>query len=156
MTVAADTPRSTSIPFWMHFTIIGTSIVLGVEGPVGAFAPHVDIGVIIAAWSFMFVALAALAGGQMERDKGLKIAAGLIAAMGGLAMGVKIANAWAAYTGFGTIPAMVCNAGTNALVTYMIGRATAQVFLSEGAGASVDQIINAIMRIIFPWGGGPK
>ncbi|TAL32255.1 MAG: DUF697 domain-containing protein [Phenylobacterium sp.] len=136
----------------MHTTIVVAAGGLGVVGLFGAFTAHADVAVITAAWAGMFVKLGSQAGHSMNKDTCLKVATGVIVGIGGLAAGVKVANTWLAYTGVGTIPAMICNAGTNAGMTYIIGRSAARVFLASDAGTSVEEMIRAIIRLFSPPG----
>lgn len=138
------------IPSEMHDTIVWACIGLGVVGLFGAFAAHADVAVIVTAWTAMFVKLASQANRSMCKDTALKVASGIIVAMGGIAVGMKVANGWLAFTGVGTIPAMICNAGTNAAMTYVIGRSAARVFLSADAGASVEELIKGILALFMP------
>ncbi|MDO8381017.1 DUF697 domain-containing protein [Phenylobacterium sp.] len=144
------------IPSEMHNTVILAALGLGFVGLFGAFQAHADVAVIVAAWATMFVTLARQAGNAMSRDAALKVAAGVIVGIGGMAMGIKVANNWLAYTGVGTIPAMICNAGTNGFVTYIIGRSAARVFLTSDASATVEQMIRGIIRLFLPSGHRPS
>jgi len=123
---------------------------LGAEGFFGVFAAHADLGAITAAWITMFIALAAEAGTELDKATAMKIATGIVVGIGGMAAGIKMAEAWLAYTGVGTIPAMLCNAGTNAIMTYMIGNAAARVFVAQDGSACAEEVVKAIMRIVRP------
>ena len=112
-----------AIPANMNFTIVFTSLSLGGMGFFTAFAAHADVPMITAAWSTMLLTLAVQAGHKLSKDKALKIAAGILIGVGGLVGGVKLANTYFAYSGVGTIPAMIMNAGANATVTYLVGKA---------------------------------
>lgn len=145
----AISTRAPKIPASMQATIVWTAAGLGGTGFLSVFTGVADIGIITAAWATMFVTLAGKAGRKMDKDKALKIIAGLFMGVGGFAAGVKIVETGLAYTGIGTIPAMVLNAGTNAAMTYVVGRAAAQVFLSRDRATSVKQIAKSIARIAF-------
>lgn len=141
---------SVKVPTNMRRTIFWTSAGLGAEGLVGVFTAHADVGVITAAWVAMFVTLAHQAGREMDKDQALKIVAGIVVAIGGLAAGVKIANTWLVYTGVGTLPAMLCNLGTNAVMTYIIGMSAARVFLASDRSVTANEMIRAIIRMVRP------
>jgi Domain of unknown function (DUF697) len=140
------------IPSGMRATVAWTAAGLGTMGLFTAFAAHADVGAITTAWSGMFIRLAHQADLELDKDDALKIAAGVLVGIGGLAAGVKLANTWLAYTGVGTLPAMVCNAGTNGAVTYVIGCSAARVFISSDRGTSVQEMVKAIVRIVFQHG----
>lgn len=142
--------RNVDIPAVMRRTVMWTAGGLGVEGLFSAFAAHADLAIITAAWTGMLVTLADQADLNLGKDQALKIATGVVVGIGGMAAGVKAANAFFAYTGVGTLPAMLCNAGTNGTVTYMVGMAAARVFMSEGKDACIEEIIRAIVRMIRP------
>ena len=137
----------------MNATILWTSLSLGGLGLFTTFVAHADIGFVSVAWATMFVTLAIQAGHSLSKDTALKIAAGVMIGVGGLAGGIKVANTYFAYTGFGTIPAMLANAGTNATFTYIVGRAAAKTFLSMNALDSVEKIITTILQFLSSVGG---
>ncbi len=138
------------IPGAMHDTIIWTTITTGAVGVAGAFGAHADLPVIAAAWATMFVKLAAKSGNAMSRDTALKVATGVIVGVGTFATGVKVATTWIAYTGIGTVPAILANVSTNGALTYMVGRSAARVFLTEDSGENIERMIKAILRMFLP------
>lgn len=150
MSLAVNGSWKEPIPDEMHRTIVWASLGLGFTGLFGVFTAHGDLAVIVPAWGAMIWKLSDQACIEFDRDAALKLAGGLAAAIGGLVTGVKVAEAFLAYTGVGTIPAMVCNAGTNAAVTYIVGRSIARVFLASDSGTSVEEMVAAVIRLIHP------
>ena len=140
--------ENSSIPDSMRRTIRAVSWSLGVEGFFGVFTAHWDLGIIAAAWTGMFASLANQAGHKLDRDTAYKLALGIAIGVGGFAVGYKIAATTIAYTGVGTLPAMVANAGTNGLVTHVVGNKVARVFLAADPSDSAEDLMNAILRLI--------
>lgn len=136
------------LPWRMHQTIIWSSLSTAVAGVPGAFMAHGDVMIIAAIWTTMLIALAKQSGATMEKAKAAKIIAGVLAGIGGFAGGVKLANTYFAYTGVGTVPAMIINAGANAILTYLFGKAVARVFLSDGSERPAEVIIGAILTAL--------
>ena len=141
------------IPEAMHDIIVMASVGLGITGIFGVFVPHGDVPIIVAAWVGMFLKLAEEVKLEFDKDLAFKLAGGLVAAVGGLVSGVKIAETFLAYTGIGTIPAMICNVGTNAAMTYVIGRALARVFLASDRSTTIEEMIRGVIRLIRPHHG---
>lgn len=138
-----------AIPANMHRTVLWTSCSLGGLGLFSAFAPHADLGVITTAWTAMFVTLAVQTGHKLSKDTALKIVGGILLGVGGIAGGAKLANTYFAYTGIGTIPAMLANAGANATITYLVGKAAAKTFIEMETLESVERIVASILRGLF-------
>lgn len=155
MSVVETSATPSEIPADMKRTIILYTGGLGVEGFFGVFTPHWDVPIIIGAWTAMFGRLYNQAGTRLDKHTRRKIAAGVFLGIGGIAGGVKVANTTLAYTGVGTGPAMVANAGTNAIVTYLVGYAAARVFLSTDPGTPAREIVKAILALIVPTPRGP-
>lgn len=132
----------------MKTTILTTSLGLGAVGVFGAFAAHSDILAIAPAWVAMFASISEDAGVHVDRDKLLKIATGVLLGVGGLLGGMKMANTYFAYTGIGTIPAVVANAGMNAVATWLAGRAWGHIVLEEDLEQSVENLVRAMMASI--------
>jgi uncharacterized protein (DUF697 family) len=143
-----------AVPWKMHLTIIWTAAGLGGVGLFSAFAAHADIAVISAAWTGMLVTLAVQAGHSLSKDGALKIVAGILFAVGGLAGGIKLANTYFAYTGVGTVPAMIVNAGANATLTYIVGKAAAKTFMELETLESAERVVVAIIAILKGGSGG--
>ncbi len=118
-------------------------------GLFSAFAAHADVPVITAAWATMIVTLAVQAGHSLSKDKALKIVAGILIGVGGIAAGAKIATTYCAYTGVGTIPAMLMNASANATFTYLVGKAAATTFLENKTLGTVASIVSSILGLIL-------
>jgi hypothetical protein len=144
-----------NVPSNMRNTVRATALGLGALGIPGAFGAHADLVPITAAWATMLVTLASQAGREMDKDFAFKVAGGVIVAVGGFAAGVKTANTWLAWTGVGTLAAVLCNVGTNAALTYTTGMAAARVFLIEDKSASASDLILAIIRMIRGGGYSP-
>ena len=96
----------------------------------------------------MFASISEDAGVHVDRDKLLKIATGVLLGVGGLLGGMKMANTYFAYTGIGTIPAVVANAGMNAVATWLAGRAWGHIVLEEDLEQSVENLVRAMMASI--------
>jgi uncharacterized protein (DUF697 family) len=137
-----------AIPLNMKTTITTTSIGLGAVGIFGAFAAHSDLLAIAPAWTGMFLRLANQAGKPMERDRVLKVVTGVLVGVTSFVGGVKLANSYFAYTGIGTIPAIVVNAGVNGTLTWLAGRAWAQICLEDDLEQSVDNLIASLIGAI--------
>jgi uncharacterized protein (DUF697 family) len=136
------------LPLRMKTAIGWSAGLAGAVGVPGAFAAHGDVPILIGIWTTLLVRLAFLAGKDLDKGKAAKIVAGVLLAIGGFAGGVKLMTTAIAYTGIGTIPAMVANAGANATLTYFFGRSTAKVFLSNDHLDSASAIIAAIVAIM--------
>ena len=65
--------------------------------------------------------------------------------------GIKLATTYFAYTGVGAIPAIVANAGVNGILTWLAGRAWAQVVLEDDLEQSVDSLIRAMLGVLAGW-----
>ncbi|MEJ0027704.1 MAG: hypothetical protein WDN01_16895 [Rhizomicrobium sp.] len=141
--------RLVKIPTAMQRTIYWSALALGIEGLFGVFTVHADVPIIVAAWTGMFVKLASQAGRKMDKTTATKVAAGIVVGVGGIASGMRLAETWLAYTGVGTLPAMICNAGTNAVFTYMVGCAIARVFLARDRNAPVATIVREVKKFLL-------
>lgn len=139
----------------MKRAILWHSLAAGGVGIPGAFAAHGDLVAITAIGVTLFIQLAVKAGKQMDKATATKIVAGVLAGIGGFAGGVKLANTYFAYTGVGTVPAIVVNAGANAGLTYLFGKAVASTFLAENTEITVEALVRNIILIITGKGGGP-
>ncbi len=133
------------LPIRMQSAIIWSAVGAGGAGIPGAFGAHVDLGALALIWTGLLLRLGYLAGVKLDEGKAAKIAAGVITALGGFVGGVKLANTYFAYTGVGTIPAVVANMGANATLTYLFGRSAAKIFLSNGMHDSVTEIVKVII-----------
>lgn len=137
------------VPSNMNMTIIRTAAGLGVVGLFSAFAgPHADLLAIAPTWSGLLVKLADQSGQHLDKDTALKIASGVLMGVSAFGGGVKLASSAFAYSGVGTLPAVILNGGLNAVLTYLFGRAAAQVFLEEDLSQSVENLIRAILAIL--------
>jgi uncharacterized protein (DUF697 family) len=136
------------LPFNMQLTVTRSSFAAAAIGIPGAFGAHVDVPAIAAIWTGMLLRLSAQAGSRMENGKAMKVAAGVLAGIGLFKMGFKLANTYIAYTGIGTIPAVVANAGANGTVTYLFGRSAGKLFLSENKEDSVEGLIKGILTLM--------
>jgi len=144
------------IPLRMKTTIAWSAASAGAIGIPGAFAAHFDIPVLVGIWSNLLVRLAIQAGRDIEKGVAAKIVAGVLLAIGGFAGGVKLMTTALAYTGVGTVPAIIANSGANATLTYFFGRSVAKVFLSQDHRDSAGAIIAAIVAIMTGGtNGGP-
>jgi uncharacterized protein (DUF697 family) len=141
------------LPFPMKTAIGWSAGLAGAVGVPGAFVAHADVPILVGIWITLLVRLAVLAGKDLDKGKAAKIVAGVLLATGGFAGGVKLMTTAIAYTGVGTVPAVIANAGANATLTYFFGRSTAKVFLSNDHLDSVSAIIAAIVAIMT--GGHP-
>lgn len=145
-----------AIPANMNGTILWTAGSLGGVGLFSAFAAHADVAVITGAWATMLVTLAVQAGHSLDKDKALKIVAGVLLGVGGLVGGTKLATTYFAYTGVGTIPAMLANASANATLTYLVGKAAATAFLETETLGTASSIVGSILAIINGSPGGGR
>ena len=141
--------KDVTLPWNMHKTIIAATLGLGGVGIFGAFGAHADLAAISSAWVAMFATLAVQAGKPLEKATVLKIVAGIMLGVGGFVGGVKLANTYFAYTGVGTVAAMIINSSANAALTYVTGRAAAQTFLSMDVGETVESIVHSILKIVL-------
>lgn len=137
-----------AIPLNMQATILRRSLVAGGIGIPGAFGAHLDVAPLAALWTEMLLRLAGQAGQEMEKAKAAKIVAGVLAGIGTFKMGFKAANTYFAYTGIGTVPAIVANASVNGVATYLFGRSCATLFLSSRVGDSVASIVFSILGMM--------
>lgn len=136
------------LPSNMQRTILWTSLGLGGVGLFGAFTAHADLVVIAPSWAGLIIKLADQAGHELDRDKALKIATGVALGVAGFVGGVKLANTYLAYTGVGTIPAMLANASANGVLTYLMGKAAAQTFLEKDVTESVENLVRYILGLL--------
>ena len=137
------------LPLRMKTTILWSATAAGAVGIPGAFAAHADVGVLVGIWTTLLIRLAYLSGEQLEKAKAAKIAAGAIGGVSAMTLGVKFGATYFAYTGVGTVPAIVVNAGANAPLTYLFGKSAASIFLSEGTQESVAEIVKSIIALII-------
>src|SRR5262249_12989385 len=112
-----------SIPWNVHLKIIWVSSGLALVGVPGAFGAHVDVPVIITTWIGLSAYIAKAVGTHLDKDTLSKIVVGVFTYASFFMLGYKSATAAAAYTGFGTLPAIVVNSGLNGVITYVYGRA---------------------------------
>jgi hypothetical protein len=106
----------------MRWTVIATAAGLGAEGLGSAFlGPGADLMIIATAWAGMIGALAGIADVKLDKITALKIATTILVSFGSFVGGSKLAVQAFAYTGVGTLPALVANGGINAVVTYLTG-----------------------------------
>lgn len=136
------------IPLNMQATIIRRSLAAGGIGIPGAFGAHLDVAPIAVVWTEMLVRLAGQARREMDKAKAAKIVAGVLAGIGIFKVGFKAANTYFAYTGIGTVPAVLANVGVNGVATYLFGRACAQLFLSSRPLDSAESIAMSILGLI--------
>ena len=99
-------------------------------------------------WTGMLVRLSNQAGNRMNKGKAAKVAAGVLAGIGLFKTGFKLADTYFAYTGVGTIPAVVANAGADGTITYLFGRAAGKLFLSEDGEDSVEGLVKGILTLM--------
>jgi uncharacterized protein (DUF697 family) len=135
----------------MKATILATSVGLGTVGLFGAFAAHSDLLAITPAWTHMFLRLAKQAGKTLDKDRAVKITSGVLMGATALIGGIKLANTYFAYSGVGTIPAIVVNAGVNGVLTWLAGRAWAQITLEEDLEQSVESLVRAVLGMLGGW-----
>lgn len=100
----------------------------------------------------MFIKLADQAGQSTEKNKAMKLVAGVLVGVGSFAAGNKLANTALAYSAVGTLPAVALNAGINALMTWPMGRAWAHVLLEGDAEQSVDNLVRALVAAVLGTG----
>jgi len=136
------------IPLRMKTAIVWSAVLAGAVGVPGAFGAHADVLALTAIWITLLIRLGILAGKDIEKGTAAKIVAGVLLGIGGFAGGVKLMTTAVAYTGIGTIPAIIVNAGANAALTYYFGRSVAKVFLSEDLHDSASAIIAAILAMM--------
>jgi uncharacterized protein (DUF697 family) len=139
------------LPLDMNATILANSLGLGTVGLFGAFAAHSDLLAITPAWTHMFLRLAKQAGKSMDKETALKVVTGVLMGASALVGGIKLANTYFAYSGVGTVPAIVLNGGVNGLLTWLAGRAWAQIALEEDLGQSVESLVRAVLSIVAGW-----
>jgi hypothetical protein len=137
------------IPGNMQRSILWTAASLGGVGLFGAFAAHADLIAIAPGWGGLLVKLAQQSGKALDKERALKIATAVILGVGGFAGGIKLATTTLSYTGIGTVPAMLANAGTNAVLTYLFGRAAAHTFLEGDLQESAETLARAILVLII-------
>jgi len=137
------------LPLRMKTTILWSAAAAGAVGIPGAFLAHADVAVLVGIWTTLLGRLAYLSGEQLEKAKAAKIAAGAIGAIASMTAGVKLGTTYFAYTGVGTVPAIVVNAGANATLTYLFGKSAASIFMSEGTHESVAAIVKSIVALII-------
>lgn len=136
------------IPFGMRTRIICSSVTVGAVGIPGALGAHLDVVAIAGIWGNLLLMLGKQAGAEFDKAKATKIVAVILAGVGLFGTGFKLANTYFAYTGIGTIPAVVLNAGANASITYLFGKAVARTFLAEGATGPADSIGASILALM--------
>ena len=141
------------LPVRMKATILWSALAAGAVGIPGAFGAHADVPVLLGIWTTLLIRLASQAGESMSKATAAKVAAGVLVGIGGFQAGVKLATTYFAYTGVGTIPAIIVNAGANASLTYIFGRAAGKVFLSNSLQDSAAEVIRAI--VFFITGNAP-
>jgi uncharacterized protein (DUF697 family) len=138
----------------MKTAIVWSATAAGVVGVPGAFGAHADVLALVAIWTALMVRLGILAGKEIEKGVAAKVVAGVLVGIGGFAGGVKLMTTAIAYTGIGTIPAIIVNSSANATLTYYFGRSVARVFLSKDLHDSAGAIITAIVAMMTGGGGG--
>jgi uncharacterized protein (DUF697 family) len=139
-----------TFPWSAKLIVIKTALVTSVAGVGGAFlGPHADVPAIIAAWIAMVVALADDAGATMSKDTALKIVTTVAAGVGLAMAGVKAGTTAFAWTGIGTVPAVVTNCGLNAVVTYVFGRAVAITLRSGNRTQSVEIFAKHVLFLVL-------
>jgi uncharacterized protein (DUF697 family) len=124
------------------------ALIAGGVGIVGAFGAHADIPFLIGIWVKMTLEIADCMGRKLDKDRAKKLVTGVITGIGGFVGGVKLANTYFAYTGIGTIPAILANVGTNGSLTYIYGKALTRVFASESKEFTIDTLIATIVALI--------
>jgi uncharacterized protein (DUF697 family) len=139
------------LPLEMKGTILATSLGLGAVGLFGAFAAHSDLMAITPAWTHMFLKLAKQAGKSLSKDTALKVVTGVLVGAMGLLGGIKLANSYFAYSGVGTVPAVQVNGSVNGVLTWLAGRAWAQIALEEDLEQSVDNLVRAVLGMVGGW-----
>jgi len=137
-----------NIPLRMKTRIMWSSAAAGAVGVPGAFGAHLDLMAITAIWATLLVMLADQAGSSLDKAKAAKIVAAILAGITFFGTGFKLANTYFAYTGIGTIPAVIANVGANAGITYLFGNAAARSFLSEGTSGPAQSIGASILAIM--------
>lgn len=135
----------------MKTTILASSLSLGGVGLLGAFAAHSDLLAIAPAWSAMFIKIARQGGRSLDKNKALKIATGVLAGAGSLIGGIKLANTYFAYTGVGTVPAVLINGSVNGVLTWLAGRAWAHIVLEEDPEGSIENLTRSILSALSGW-----
>ena len=140
-----------NVPWNVHAKIIWASAGLAFVGVPGAFAAHADIPIITSAWAGLSVYLIDAAGINMDKASILKLVAGVLTAITSFIIGYKTATTAAAYTGIGTVPAIVVNAGLNGIVTYSYGRALFTILIEDKNEKNIRIIIEKTVRLMIEW-----
>jgi uncharacterized protein (DUF697 family) len=139
-----------NLPWGTKVIIFKAAVATSVAGVGGAFlGPHVDVPAIVAIWVGLVIALADDAGAAMSKDTALKIATTVAAGVALAMAGVKAGTTVFAWTGIGTVPAVVLNCGLNAAVTYVFGRAVAVTLRTPDRTKSVEMFARHVLFLVL-------
>jgi hypothetical protein len=147
--------KNIAITSKMESAIDKTAKGLAGVGVIGeAFAPGLDIAVIVPAWTILTIALAVQAGQVMEEQKARRIAMAVCTGVGALVAGTKVASTvigWLAapFTfGLSLLVSVSANATLNYTFTKAYGRSAARYFLASGDITDSEIAFKAIVALI--------
>lgn len=152
MTLAMDNSINPSV----HTKITSAAALAGAVGVPGSFAAHADVWVLGLVWAGLFTTIADATGTTFTRHERTRIIKGVLAGAAAFIGGMKAATTVIAYTGVGTIPAMLANASINATFTYTFGMALYQVFSSKEKHVTTADLIQAIVVVMLTMGRMPN
>lgn len=133
--------------------IARSSFAAAAVGVPGAFAAHGDIPVLTGIWANMIYRLAKHSECPMDMATAARIAGSIAVSMAAMSAGVKAANSYFAYTGVGTLPAIVANAGANGVGTWLVGRACADVMVEKDLERMAEKVIKIVVGVMTGKGG---
>lgn len=139
-----------AFPYRTHVKILKASAVTAGFGIGGAFlGPQADVPAIIATWVMLMGILAEDAGVEMTRESAIKIVTAVSSGVALALTGIKAGSLVFAWSGIGTVPALILNCGLNATVTFFFGRSVAAAFQATTKVDSVDAFARNILAVVL-------
>jgi len=135
-------------------TASASAAAVGVPGAFGG--PGTDLAPIVTIWTALFVALADDEAVHMSERTAIKIVSSVLASIGLIGFGTKTAITVFAWTGVGTVVAVMLNASINAAMTYVFGQAVISVLRATDAKTSEQELGKAILSFILGFFGIPR
>jgi hypothetical protein len=128
-------------------TACAAAATAGVPGAFGG--PGTDLGPIVGIWSGLFVALAADESIALDKFTAIKIVTSILASIGLIGFGTKTALTVFAWTGVGTVVAVLLNSSINAAMTFVFGQAVLTVLRSTDKKTSDQELGKAVLSVIL-------
>ncbi|MBI1327531.1 MAG: hypothetical protein GC136_07810 [Alphaproteobacteria bacterium] len=124
-----------------------TNAAVGIPGALGG---HIDVPFLAGSWAKMIYDVARVADRPMDMGTAVRVGAAVAGGVGTMMTGMKLANSYFAYTGIGTIPAMIINASANGVVTYMVGKSAGDLITEDDPDKLARRIILSVASHFRP------